>query len=193
MIAAKIERCEQLSKCNRIPLLRPAGFVIMRAYRCNFLCFFLVCGADLRVVFNLMNWHHYLLISNQDSLARSVLLQVLRHGDRLSVAANPFDAQAMIREGHLDAVLVALEENDDDAAVMCRTLRRYSDLPIVMLVSSATRNQVTRGYRLGADAHIEIPCDPRVFRARVSAVMRRFTNPAAQALTPGPSHGGRGE
>jgi DNA-binding response OmpR family regulator len=120
-----------------------------------------------------MNWHHYLLISHQDSLARSVLPAVLSPQDRLSLAANPFDGLALLRRDTPDAILLELEEGDQDAAVMCRTVRRYSDLPIVMLVSSATRDQVTRGYRLGADAHIEIPCDPRVFRARVSAILRR--------------------
>jgi CheY-like chemotaxis protein len=121
-----------------------------------------------------MNWHHFLLISPQDSIARSMLPNVLPRQDRLSVATNPFDALALMREAKLDAVLVAFEDQDQDAAVMCKTLRRQSKLPIVMLVNSATRSQITRGYRLGADAHIEIPCDPRVFRARVAAVLREF-------------------
>ena len=121
-----------------------------------------------------MNLHHYLLISNQDSFARAVVPQVLPHGDRLSITANPFDVFKLMRDHKLDAVLVALEENDEDAAVLCRTVRRYSNLPIVMLVNPGTRDQVTRGYRLGADAHIEIPCDPRIFRARVGALLRRY-------------------
>lgn len=125
-----------------------------------------------------MNWHHYLLISNQDSLARSILPSFLPEGDRVSVAEGPFDAQLLIRQGQVDALLVALDETDEDGAIICRTLRRYSDLPIVMLVNSRTRDQVARGYRLGADAHIEIPCDPREFRARVQAVLRRHAIPS---------------
>jgi DNA-binding response OmpR family regulator len=124
-----------------------------------------------------MNLHHYLLISHQDSLARSILPNVLTHQDRLSMAATPFDALALMRDAKLDAVLIAFDEDDQDAAIMCKTLRRQSNLPIVMLVNSVTRNQVTRGYRLGADTHIEIPCDPRIFRARVAAVMRRVVEP----------------
>jgi len=121
-----------------------------------------------------MDWHHYLLISNQDSFARAIVPGVLPSGDRLSMTASAFDALELMRKQKLDAVLVALEENDEDSAVMCRTVRRSSDLPIVMLVNPGTRDQVTRGYRLGADAHIELPCDPRVFRARVGALLRRF-------------------
>lgn len=120
----------------------------------------------------LMSQTHYLLISNQDSPTRVVLPNVLARQARLSMATGPFDALAVIREARPDAILVAFDEEDQDAAVVCKTLRRRSNLPIVMVVNGATRDQVTRGYRLGADAHIEIPCDPRVFRARVAAVLR---------------------
>ena len=115
---------------------------------------------------------HYLLISNQDSPTRVVLPLVLAPLARVSMATSPFDALAVIQDANPDALLVAFDEEDEDAAVMCRTLRRRSNLPIVMVVNGATRDQVTRGYRLGADAHIEIPCDPRIFRARVAAILR---------------------
>lgn len=115
---------------------------------------------------------HYLLISNQDSPTRLIVPNVLAREARLSMATNPFDALAVIRQASPDALLVAFDQEDEDAAVMCKTLRRRSNLPIVMVVNGATRDQVTRGYRLGADAHVEIPCDPRIFRARVAAVLR---------------------
>ena len=97
---------------------------------------------------------------------------VLAPQARVSLATSPFDALTILREANPDALLVAFDEEDEDAAVMCRTLRRRSDLPIVMVVNGATRDQVTRGYRLGADAHIELPCDARILRARVAAILR---------------------
>lgn len=121
-----------------------------------------------------MNWHHFLLISNRDSFAREIVPRVLTEGDRLSITSSPFDAFALMRAYKLDAVMVALEEDDENAAVLCRTLRRRSNLPIVLLVNPATRDQVMRGYGFGADTHIELPCDPRVFRARMGALLRRF-------------------
>lgn len=119
-----------------------------------------------------MNLHHFLLISHQDSLARTLLPQTLRREDELRMAANVFDAFALLREAPFDAVLIDLTENDEDV-VLCRMVRRHSNVPIVMLTSADTRDQVTRGYNLGADAHIEIPCDPRVLRARLRALTRR--------------------
>lgn len=120
-----------------------------------------------------MQSHHFLLISQRDSFARAVLPHVVTQQERLSFADNPFAASALIRREKPDAVLVALEQDDHEAALYCRALRRYSNAPIVMLVHHSPREQVTRGYRLGADAHIELPCDPRIFRARLTAVLRR--------------------
>ncbi len=117
--------------------------------------------------------HHFLLISHQDSLARALMPNVLKREDNLSFANDPFAASALMHQNALDAVFVALEENDEEAALLCRTVRRMSNAPIVMLVHNSARDEVTRGYRLGADAHIELPCDPRIFNARLSAVLRR--------------------
>lgn len=121
-----------------------------------------------------MGHHHYILISNQDSITRSLLPQIIQKGDELACAASPFEALPLVRQAKPDAVLVAVDEPGGDAVMACRTLRRSSDVPIVLLVNNQTRDQVTRGYRLGADAHIHLPCDPREFRARVLAVLRRF-------------------
>ena len=120
-----------------------------------------------------MNSLHFLLISHQDSMARAIVPHVLRRQDRLSVAANPFAASTLLRQEQPDAVLVALEEGDEDAALFCATVRHYSTAPIVMLVHNSAREQITRGYRLGADAHIDLPCEPRLFHARLDAILRR--------------------
>ncbi len=120
-----------------------------------------------------MHSQHFLLISHQDSLARVVMPHVLRREDRLSVAADPFAASALLRQEKPDAVLVALEEGDEEAALFCATVRHYSNAPIVLLTLHCAREQITRGYRLGADAHIDLPCEPRLFHARLDAILRR--------------------
>ncbi len=131
-----------------------------------------------------MDCHHFVLIARQDSFARSFLPNVLAREDALSIDDNVFDVLLSLCEGKFDAVLIAIEEGDNDAAVQCRTIRRYTNLPIVMLVNPATRDQVTRGYRLGADAHIEIPCDARILRARLNALLRSQSLPTATEIKP---------
>jgi DNA-binding response OmpR family regulator len=129
-----------------------------------------------------MNLRRFLLISSQDSFARTLVPQALPHDDEVRLTASVFDAFALLRAAKFDAVLVDMAENDEDAAVLCRMVRRLSNVPIVMLSTMGTREDVIRGYRMGADAHIEIPCDPRVLRARLQALLRPKSSKVQAAL-----------
>lgn len=131
--------------------------------------------------------HHYLLISTLESLVDSMVNGAMQGEDELSVVGSPTEAVALMQKALPDAVLWAMDTRDEDAVVACRTLRRISPAPIVMLVSRSAGEQILRGYRLGADAHITIPCDRREFTARVQAVLRRASatrgSPATAAET----------
>ncbi len=120
-----------------------------------------------------MSTHHYLLIAGSNALANSMVSAVIGSDDQLSTVQDPFEAVHILEHGQPDAVLWAMDASDEEAVIACRTLRRYSQAPIVMLVTSSANEYILRGYRLGADAHIPIPCDRREFNARVKAVLRR--------------------
>ncbi len=95
--------------------------------------------------------------------------------DQLATARDPFEAVQLIESAPPDAVLWDVDTRVEDAVVACHTLRRHSQAPIVMLVSAYAQEEVLRGYRLGADAHIPIPCDRREFSARFHAILRRMS------------------
>jgi DNA-binding response OmpR family regulator len=121
----------------------------------------------------LMNPRRYLLISGTDASAKALVRAVMDTGDELAVARDPLEAVGLIQNAPPDAVLWAMDAVDEESVVACRTLRRHSQAPIVLLVDSSAKEDVLRGYRLGADAHIAMPCDRREFNARVKAVLRR--------------------
>ena len=120
-----------------------------------------------------MSARHYLLISGGNTFTSAMLSTALDTEDELSMARDPREAVSLLEHSQPDAVLWALDASDEEAVVACRNLRRHSRAPIVMLVSSTAKEPILRGYRLGADAHIAIPCDRREFDARVRAVLRR--------------------
>ncbi len=120
-----------------------------------------------------MSVHHYLLIAGNNALANSMVSAAIGAEDELSTVRDPLEAVRVLEHAQPDAVLWAMDASDEEGVVACRTLRRFSHAPIVMLVSSSAKEHILRGYRLGADAHIPIPCDRREFSARVKAVLRR--------------------
>ncbi len=71
--------------------------------------------------------------------------------------------------------LVVLEVDlpDMDGFRVCREIRRFSDVPIIMLTERDKEADIVRGLDVGADDYIVKPLDSIVFVARVKAVLRR--------------------
>ena len=103
-------------------------------------------------------------------LARDYLEQA---GYRVQSADNGKDALAVYRQGHPDLVVLDLNLPEQDGLDVCRTLRRASDVPIIMLTARIEETDRLIGLELGADDYITKPFSPRELVARVRAVLRR--------------------
>ena len=73
-----------------------------------------------------------------------------------------------------------------DGFELCRTLRRTSDVPIVMVTARADTHDVVAGLEAGADDYLTKPFAPKELSARIRALLRRV-RPAARPGTPGSS------
>jgi two-component system, OmpR family, alkaline phosphatase synthesis response regulator PhoP len=73
-----------------------------------------------------------------------------------------------------------------DGLDVCRTLRRESDIPIIMLTARVEETDKLIGLELGADDYITKPFSPRELVARVRVVLRRVGgDPASEVLRVG--------
>jgi DNA-binding response OmpR family regulator len=63
---------------------------------------------------------------------------------------------------------------------LCAQARMTSDLPVMLMLRGAARNEILRGYQAGADAYVLVPFDPRELLARLEALLKRASAPAAQ-------------
>ena len=82
-------------------------------------------------------------------------------------------ALAMARQERPDLVVLDLNLPGIDGLDVCRTLRRESDVPIIMLTARSDETDRLIGLELGADDYISKPFSPRELVARVRAVLRR--------------------
>ncbi len=60
-----------------------------------------------------------------------------------------------------------------DGWQVCREIRQYSDVPIIMLTAKGDEKDELLGFELGVDEYISKPFSPKVLVARVEAVLRR--------------------
>ena len=55
----------------------------------------------------------------------------------------------------------------------CRTIRKYSQVPIIMLTARSEERDELQGFNLGVDEYISKPFSPKMLVARVEAILRR--------------------
>lgn len=60
-----------------------------------------------------------------------------------------------------------------DGWQVCREIRQYSKVPIIMLTAKADEKDELQGFDLGVDEYISKPFSPKILVARVEAVLRR--------------------
>lgn len=60
-----------------------------------------------------------------------------------------------------------------DGWEVCRTIRQYSQVPIIMLTARGEERDELQGFKLGVDEYISKPFSPKILVARVEAILRR--------------------
>ena len=87
-----------------------------------------------------------------------------------------------------DVVLIDIMLPGMDGFELCRSLRRGSDVPIVMVTARADTHDVVAGLEAGADDYLTKPFAPKELSARIRALLRR-----ARPASPAHAHLGFGD
>ena len=66
-----------------------------------------------------------------------------------------------------------------DGWQVCREIRAYSQVPIIMLTAKSDERDELLGFELGVDEYISKPFSPKILVARVEAILRRTSGLAA--------------
>ncbi|MDO4326820.1 MAG: response regulator transcription factor [bacterium] len=72
-----------------------------------------------------------------------------------------------------------------DGWAVCKTIRQYSKVPIIMLTARSEERDELQGFSLGVDEYITKPFSPKILVARVEAILRRSSKVSSDTLTVG--------
>ena len=117
--------------------------------------------------------HRILLIDDDEQLGPPLAAYFQRYELQLTQAVKPSDGLARLRGGDFDAVILDVMLPEMDGFEVCRTIRRESDVPIVMLTARGEVMDRVVGLELGADDYLPKPFEPRELVARIQTVLRR--------------------
>jgi len=81
-----------------------------------------------------------------------------------------------------NVVFLEVDLADMDGFTACKEIRRFSDVPIIMLTGRSKEADIVRGLDVGADDYIVKPFNPLVFMARLKAVLKRADSTQSLAV-----------
>ena len=123
-----------------------------------------------------------LLIDDDEHLGPPLAAYFARAGFEMQHATRPSAGLALLRGGGpgFDAAILDVMLPEMDGFELCRTIRKESDIPVVMLTARGDVMDRVVGLELGADDYLPKPFEPRELLARIQTVLRRVT-PAPSA------------
>src|SRR5664279_2593500 len=117
--------------------------------------------------------NHILIVEDELKLARLQADYLQNAGFDTHCLSNGLDVLPWIKTNHTDLVLLDLMLPGRDGLDICRELRSFSAVPIIMITARIEEIDRLLGLELGADDYICKPFSPREMVARVQAVLRR--------------------
>jgi OmpR family response regulator RpaB len=117
-----------------------------------------------------------LLIDDDEHLAAPLATYLRRFDFELEAALRPSAGLARLRAESFDALILDVMLPEMDGFELCRTIRRESDVPIVMLTARGEVMDRVVGLEIGADDYLAKPFEPRELAARLQTILRRSRN-----------------
>lgn len=124
-----------------------------------------------------------LVVEDEEKLARLLVDYLQQSGFVTLVLADGAEVVALVRQQSPDLILLDIMLPGKDGLEICREIRTFSSVPIIMITARIEEIDRLLGLELGADDYICKPFSPREVVARVKAVLRRSDKEAAIRVT----------
>jgi len=117
-------------------------------------------------------------------ILRALKLVLRPEGYEVLTAASIEEALDVVALSAVDAAIVDLVLPDGNGIDLCRKLREWSSMPIIVLSAVGRQQEKVAALRAGADDYVTKPFDPQELVARLEAVLRRVApEPEERVIT----------
>jgi two-component system OmpR family response regulator len=121
-----------------------------------------------------------LLIVDDDREIRDLVSRFLtKHGYKVAAARDSEAMEEILAGGRIDLLILDLMLPGKSGLEICRDLRARSSIPILVLTAMGDQTDRIVGLEMGADDYLAKPFSPRELLARIRAILRRVSTPAA--------------
>lgn len=117
--------------------------------------------------------YQILVVEDQNEIASVVLGYLQREGYEVTLASNGIEALKKIHESHFHLMILDVMMPGIDGFEVLKSLRSYSELPVIMLTAKSQERDRIAGFDFGADDYVAKPFSPRELVGRVKALLKR--------------------
>lgn len=114
-----------------------------------------------------------LTVEDDERIRTSVRLALEEEGWGVDEASTGEEALVSFTRNPTDVVLIDIMLPGVDGFEVCRSIRRTSDVPIIMVTARNDTHDVVAGLEAGADDYLTKPFAPKELSARIRALLRR--------------------
>ncbi len=116
-----------------------------------------------------------ILVADDEEMIRRLIAKYAEfEGHRVSEAADGMQAVEMCRKKNYDILICDIMMPELDGFSACREIRKFSDIPIIMLSARGEEYDKLNGFSLGIDDYVVKPFSPKELMMRIDAVMSRY-------------------
>jgi two-component system, OmpR family, response regulator BaeR len=118
-----------------------------------------------------------LIVEDESDLSSIVAEYVTAAGYAAEVIADGREALARVQRKPPDLIVLDIMLPGMDGVALCKAVRGFSDVPIIMVTAKVQEIDRLLGLEIGADDYLCKPFSPRELVARIKAVLRRRREP----------------
>lgn len=114
-----------------------------------------------------------LVVDDEEKITEVVKSYLEKSGFRVYCAYNGNEALELFERVNPKLIVLDLMLPDMSGEDICRSIRKKSRVPIIMLTAKVEEESILNGLGIGADDYVTKPFSPRQLVARVIALLRR--------------------
>ena len=116
---------------------------------------------------------HILVVDDDEDITTLLTQYLARFGFTAHAAGDGPALRAQLAAHPIDLIVLDIMLPGTDGLTLCREIRRFSDVPVVMVTAKIEEIDRLLGLEIGADDYICKPYSPREVVARVKTILRR--------------------
>ncbi|MBM7650733.1 response regulator transcription factor [Neobacillus cucumis] len=125
-----------------------------------------------------------ILIADDDvNIRRVTQLYLENEGFQIKIACDGKEALDILEQEKIDCAVIDIMMPNIDGFELCKKIKAFYDIPVLMLTARAELDDSIKGFKLGTDDYVTKPFHPAELVMRVKSLLKRYRVASDRSIT----------